>query len=174
MNPPAPSRMSLPTSPGEGQWPGPAKPQPNSAAAVDKPGTAGNSTTAGPDRTTGGRRRGDARLPPRALYTAQLLIGAVRDNNATAVARLITRLPARDLQALAVTLAALVPYDQSIRELLAWNDDLRTPDGRQLQPHGTHAAYTRHKKRGEQPCDDCMVGERNFQRARARNRRGTV
>lgn len=32
-----------------------------------------------------------------------------------------------------------------------------------LAPHGTHAAFNRHKKRGEEPCPLCRVGERRYQ-----------
>ena len=38
-------------------------------------------------------------------------------------------------------------------------------------PHGTHAAFTRHRYHGEQPCEVCVVGERVYQRERARRRR---
>ena len=38
-------------------------------------------------------------------------------------------------------------------------------------PHGTHAAFNRHKGRGEVPCAECVVGERDYQRDRARKRR---
>lgn len=111
-------------------------------------------------------------LPSRSLYAAQLLIGAVRDGNADGVAHILNDLDRHQLTSLAVTLAALVPYDQSLRELLAWNDDLwdRRKPRRKCRPHGTHAAFARHKKRGEQPCDDCVQGERLFQHARGPRR----
>lgn len=37
---------------------------------------------------------------------------------------------------------------------------------RSLQPHGTHAAYVRHRSHGEEPCDECKAGESDYQRAR--------
>jgi len=112
-------------------------------------------------------------LPPRALYTAQLLIGAVRDENVADVADALTGLDRERLLELAVSLAALVPYDQSIRELLAWNDSRYGVTGAnrrvvRLRPHGTHAAFVRHRNHGEQPCGDCLSGERLYQRERKR------
>jgi len=115
-------------------------------------------------------------LPVRALYTAQLLVGAVRDGNAEQVARRIGDLPAQQLRELAVTLAALVPYDNSIRQLLAWNDEQWHVRGRKVQrlrPHGTHAAYTRHRTHGEPACDECAQAERDYQRVRDRRRRSS-
>lgn len=35
-------------------------------------------------------------------------------------------------------------------------------------PCGTHAAFNRHRKRGETPCGPCVVAERDYQRARKR------
>jgi len=116
----------------------------------------------------------DTCLPARALYTAQLLIGAVRDGNASQVNRQIGGMDPPQLRELVVTLAALVPYDQSIRELLAWNDEQWHVHGRKVQrlrPHGTHAAYARHRNHGEPACDDCLEAERLYQRARDRRRR---
>ncbi|MEU0356541.1 WhiB family transcriptional regulator [Streptomyces cyaneofuscatus] len=49
--------------------------------------------------------------------------------------------------------------------------------GRQLAPCGTDAAYDRHRRNGEQPCDPCRRAhnERNVQvRAEARHRRATA
>lgn len=40
-----------------------------------------------------------------------------------------------------------------------------------LQPHGTHAAYTRHISRGTIPCQVCVDGEREYQRQRHLRRR---
>ena len=39
------------------------------------------------------------------------------------------------------------------------------------RPCGTHAAYSRHKAHGEEPCGDCRTAERSYQRERmARSR----
>lgn len=45
------------------------------------------------------------------------------------------------------------------------------PSGRLLEPHGTHAAFDRHRKRGEDPCARCRVGERAYNTNRKRRRR---
>lgn len=42
---------------------------------------------------------------------------------------------------------------------------------RSLRPHGTHAAFTRHRNNGETPCELCVEGERLYQRQRKRVRR---
>jgi hypothetical protein len=39
-----------------------------------------------------------------------------------------------------------------------------------LQPHGTHAAYNRHRNRSETPCETCVAGERVYQSERERRR----
>lgn len=41
---------------------------------------------------------------------------------------------------------------------------------RGLRPHGTHAAFTRHRKAGQEPCEACWDGEREYQRSRQRAR----
>ena len=91
-----------------------------------------------------------------------------------------------DLPALAVALAALVPDDQTINNLLRWyHPHLPAAPApattaarersalavRVLQPCGTHAAYARHKTRREPACDACTVAERAYQNARPRDRR---
>lgn len=40
-----------------------------------------------------------------------------------------------------------------------------------LAPHGTRAAYVRHKRNGEQPCEPCIHAFRAYTRNRARARR---
>lgn len=49
--------------------------------------------------------------------------------------------------------------------------DLDVPLPRELQPHGTHAAYIRHKSHGTEPCPECVEGERAYQRSRKRRAR---
>lgn len=44
----------------------------------------------------------------------------------------------------------------------------RGSTGRLLEPCGTHAAFQRHKTRGQAACQRCRVGERAYQAARAR------
>lgn len=41
----------------------------------------------------------------------------------------------------------------------------------ELLPCGTHAAFNRHKTAGQEPCEPCRIGERVYQRNRARERR---
>lgn len=124
-------------------------------------------------------------LPPVAVHDAQRLICAVREHGPDDVAVLVRRLTRNDLYVLAVTLAAMVPDDYSPAELLAWNDSRWTPRPvvvvpgvapapRPLRPHGTHAAFIRHRSRKEEPCDACWHGEREYQRLRGQRRRARV
>lgn len=48
------------------------------------------------------------------------------------------------------------------------------PDDSDLASCGTHAAFVRHKNRGETPCTDCRLGEREYQRARQQRRRAAA
>lgn len=118
---------------------------------------------------------GDGCLPARAVQRAQLLVGAVRDRDKDDVAAVLTRLPRRELYGLAVTLAAMLPVDSTPSELLAWNDSevpirLLTPRP-PLLPHGTHAAYNRHRNNGEQACPTCLAAESDYTRTRMRKTR---
>lgn len=117
-----------------------------------------------------------AGLPPRALERAQRLACVVHgDGGPKEVAALLEPLGRDDLYALAVTLAALVDIDRSVAELLAWyTGSTRQERDFNLAPHGTHAAYTRHKSRGEEPCWDCVEGQRAYDRDRARRRRAAA
>lgn len=60
------------------------------------------------------------------------------------------------------------PFDGLIFERPAtdgrWGTDI-------LAPHGSHAAFNRHKARSEDPCADCWVEERRYQKIRRRNER---
>lgn len=135
----------------------------------------------------------DECLPAGALQRAVLLVGAVHDEGPREVAMLLNRLDRSELTALAVVLAALVPADYTPAELLAWNDhqyarpstrpgpDVQPPlfpvvaaNGQLLKPHGTHAAFNRHKKRGEEVCEPCVFGERDYQRDRKRTTRAAA
>lgn len=55
---------------------------------------------------------------------------------------------------------------------MADDDDFSGP--RITQPHGTHAAHNRHRKRGEVPCARCSDAERLYQAARHRRRRAAM
>lgn len=48
---------------------------------------------------------------------------------------------------------------------------LASPAASEPQPCGTHAAFARHRAHGEQPCEPCVIGEREYQRARHVRRR---
>lgn len=112
-------------------------------------------------------------LPELAVRRALLLIGAVRGNESGEVERMLTRLKPRDLYGLAVTLAAMVPDDQTPADLLAWNDKVEPLRAVKagLAPHGTHAAFNRHRNDGTEPCGRCWDAERTYQRDRGRRRR---
>ena len=43
-----------------------------------------------------------------------------------------------------------------------------------LKPCGTVTAYVRHKRHGEQPCQECRDAKRDYSRAKARERREEV
>lgn len=104
------------------------------------------------------------------------LICRVRDDGRESAGHLLASLTDTQRWALPVVLAAMVPDDQGLGELLAWVDqpDDRSPGGRgpvrPLRPCGTHAAYVRHKSRGELPCRRCRTAERAYQRSRPRRR----
>lgn len=114
------------------------------------------------------------------LATALQIVDAVRTHGIEAVARNLARRKPDHVVRLAATLAALVPTDKPVSELLEWlhgphdeQIDLHVPgwDPRLLKPCGTHAAYERHRKRGEFIDDKCREGERAYQRSRRRRER---
>jgi hypothetical protein len=106
------------------------------------------------------------------------LVGRVRDGDGCSVLALMQSLTPSERYAVTVVLAAMIPVDRSARDLLSWTegepgDLIPGPSAyvRPLRPCGTHAAYWRHKKRGE-PIDlQCLYAERAYQRARKSNRR---
>jgi hypothetical protein len=50
-------------------------------------------------------------------------------------------------------------------------DRLRGGPPRQLQPHGTVAAYRRHQRAGEPPCGPCRVAWSDYQAEQYRKRK---
>lgn len=50
----------------------------------------------------------------------------------------------------------------------------RVDAANKLRPHGTHAAFARHKKRGEEPCLACVRAERIYNTERKRMAREKV
>jgi hypothetical protein len=114
--------------------------------------------------------------------------GAVRYGNRRDLARLLHR---QDLVALTVVLAGMVDPDRTPSELLAWTEppqDEPDPPGSQAKKHsphlykpadglapcGTHSAYVRHKKRGEQIDHACQEAERAYMRDRKRRVRAAA
>lgn len=63
-------------------------------------------------------------LPPDLISAAMRLVGAVRDEGRDEVNAVMVGV---DLRGLCVTLAAMVPDDQSAADLLAWNDRPQLP-----------------------------------------------
>lgn len=112
-------------------------------------------------------------LPPDLIAAAMRLVGAVRDEGRDEVNAVMAGV---DLRGLCVTLAAMVPDDRTPSELLEWNDlpkkprshHAEVPGPRLPQPCGTHAAFVRHKARGETVDPECVSAERKYQRERVR------
>lgn len=110
-------------------------------------------------------------LPDGLIAQALLLVAAVRSRSPQLVADVLDG--ASSVRDLAVCLAALVPSGKTAVELLAWNDGQPGDRGRAtpLRPCGTHAAFVRHTQvRREEPCEECVLAERAYQRARAQRR----
>lgn len=55
----------------------------------------------------------------------------------------------------------------------AYRDRLRGGPARVPKPHGTMAAYRRHERAGEQPCDACKAAHAAYQRELYRRRKTT-
>lgn len=122
----------------------------------------------------------------RAVLEGLEFVAIVRDLGQETIENWLRRRDRLTIETMAVALAAMVPDDRSAAELLAWCEPARLEAERRkrvdaqrraeraLQPVkecGTHAAFNRHKSIGETPCAACVVGERTFQRERARRRR---
>jgi hypothetical protein len=94
------------------------------------------------------------------LYAAQRLREAVASGDEATVARILAR---PDLPRIAVEVARIgAAVEGRKRHPERWKPD------HELKPHGTHAAFNRHKKRGETPCLECVEGERAHMRLRQR------
>lgn len=106
----------------------------------------------------------------------QALAFAVHTLDAPEVARTVAWIKDHNLvDAALVLLAGLVDVERSPRQLLEWKDEQflaqqREEVGRRrkLKPCGTPAAYVRHKSRGEEPCDLCVIAQRTESRERYR------
>lgn len=108
-----------------------------------------------------------------AIPLALELVDAVRRFRPVEVRSVLDR---ADLDALVVVLAAMVDDDSTVSELLGWLDGRPRPRTvtarhRTLKECGTHAAYNRHKDRGEPIDPRCEAEERRYQERRHRARR---
>ncbi|MEU8378298.1 hypothetical protein [Streptosporangium sp. NPDC048865] len=123
-------------------------------------------------------------IASRLLPIAAHLVCAIRDEGPDATADIIRDLSPSDWVALTGLLAALVPTDKSLPELLAWTDDVwplgaenlpawLIPFAADREPHrnpcGTHAGFNRHKANDENICTRCAAAERVYQRAHKRH-----
>lgn len=113
-----------------------------------------------------------------AVGDAMRLVHAIRGDDQAVVLRALNRDP-DEMRALAVVLASMV-HPRNARpnkRLLAhWRQPPATvPDPHEpnLAPHGTHSAYNRHRKRGEEPCDLCREGERVYNTRASAERRAS-
>ncbi len=79
----------------------------------------------------------------------------VHDQEVGAIAEFVAQLDAAHTRGLLVVLAAMVPLDQPVGDLLAWT--ATEPPARHLRPCGTLAAYRRHLRHGERPCERCKA-----------------
>lgn len=108
----------------------------------------------------------------RMVPTACQLTGHVHAHDKQAIHKVIRNLTPQEAYAVIVVLAAMIPQDQTPRELLAWTEQVPPRSrGVKLKPCGTHAAYWRHKTRGERIDDRCLDAERAYQRDRKREQR---
>lgn len=124
--------------------------------------------------------RGD--LAERLVPVAADLVLRVRDEGRDSIGHLLITLTPEERWALPVVLAAMVPPDLPVGDLLAWVTwdehghplDSTVPrlparqSERGLQPCGTHAAFARHKTHGEPPCAACIKAERAYHARRRR------
>ncbi|MEU4229551.1 hypothetical protein AB0F17_35085 [Nonomuraea sp. NPDC026600] len=130
---------------------------------------------AAPDHPTAPRADAD-RLASDAIRRACELACVIRDDGPDAALQAIQQMPADTIPLVMIMMAAMIPDDQPATTLLAWAVDgwpahadrldpallpyatIRTGRGgrrKDEQACGSVAAYRRHKRRGEQPCDSC-------------------
>lgn len=117
-------------------------------------------------------------LAARLVPVAADLVVRVHEEGRESIGELLGRLNDEERWALPVVLAAMVPPDRPVSELLAWvtwDEHGRPlppppPEEPGLRPHGTHAAYVRHRAKGERPCPACVRAERDYHRTRRARR----
>lgn len=117
-------------------------------------------------------------LAVRAVDDAPAVICAVHDLDSDAIQEMLSKMDREALTSLVVVLAAAFDPDWPWLPSLDWINDeaptahlttLRATQG--LRPCGTHAAFIRHRNYDEEPCDDCRMAERTYQRLRKRRNR---
>ena len=113
------------------------------------------------------------RLAEVAVGRAQRLACAIRDDGAWEVARITDDLSRDELVALAVVLAAMVPLDRSVADLLAWVQQplpagQRFPDLR-WSPEALRLAHASWNRGERDPWS--TEGERLYQQARHERRK---
>jgi hypothetical protein len=113
-----------------------------------------------------------------AVIAALELAVSVRDDGPAYIAQAARRVVEAcggDPVAALTVLAALVKVDEPVDAW--WQRGLDGVGQRDapglvgLAPHGTHAAFNRHRAHDETPCRECADGERAYQAERARRRR---
>lgn len=117
----------------------------------------------------------------RAVADGLELVGIVRDYGRDTIEEWVRDKDRLTLEQITVALAAMVPDDVPVSQLLAWCDyDLRERRLAQLRrlagkaakvaECGTRSGFGRHKARKEEPCEACRLAERVYQRNRKRER----
>jgi hypothetical protein len=150
---------------------------------VDTAGTASIQVLRTDRRDPAAERAYDA-LAERLIPVATELVARVREEGRESIGDLLGSLSALERHALPVVLAAMVPPDQGVVDLLRWVPRPNTPEStaprparaatpgaQPLRPCGTHAAFVRHKANGEPVDEDCALAERLYQRERKRTAR---
>lgn len=116
-----------------------------------------------------------ADLAGRLVPVATDLVIRVREEGRDSVGELLGQLTDPERWALPVILAAMVDPGAPVGDLLCWVIRYASPVltglGRPLRPCGTHAAFVRHKARGEPVDVACADAERAYQRSRRRRSR---
>jgi hypothetical protein len=135
------------------------------------------SSTTAPENLA--KKHGD--MAERLVPVAADLVLRVHHEGRDSIGHLLATLTPKERWALPVVLAAMVPPDLPVGDLLAWVtwDEQghpltpsahlpRRPAVTGLQPCGTHAAFARHKAHGEPACDTCTRAERAYHARRRR------
>ena len=115
-----------------------------------------------PEERRDARHRGE--LAERMVTKACELACLVRDSDSVTIGDYLAKFSSDEKDALLIVAAAMIPDDRPVDDLLGWVsfdqygrslDQPRDTTGRILQPCGTYAAYRRHLRHKETPCDAC-------------------